>query len=83
MKEENIKGSFRGLVPFFIFIGIYLGSGLILQSQGVELAFYQMPAPIAAFAGIITAFILFKGTINENLALLSRDVATRILESCV
>lgn len=66
MKQERIKGSFKGLVPFFIFIGIYLGSGLILQSQGVELAFYQLPAPIAAFAGIIAAFILFKGTINEK-----------------
>ncbi|MGB6127531.1 MAG: Na+/H+ antiporter NhaC family protein [Psychrilyobacter sp.] len=66
MKQENVKVSFKGLVPFFIFIGIYLGSGLILQSQGVELAFYQLPAPIAAFAGIITAFILFKGTINEK-----------------
>jgi len=66
MKQENIKVSFKGLVPFFVFIGIYLGSGLILQSQGVELAFYQLPAPIAAFAGIITAFILFKGTINEK-----------------
>ena len=66
MKQENIKASFKGLVPFFVFIGIYLGSGLVLQSQGVELAFYQLPAPIAAFAGIVTAFILFKGTISEK-----------------
>jgi Na+/H+ antiporter NhaC len=66
VKQENIKGSFKGLIPFFIFIGLYLGSGLILQSQGVELAFYQLPAPIAAFAGIVSAFILFKGTITEK-----------------
>jgi Na+/H+ antiporter NhaC len=66
MEQKKIKSSFKGLIPFFIFIGIYLGSGLLLQSQGVELAFYQLPAPIAAFAGIITAFILFKGTINEK-----------------
>lgn len=66
MEQGKIKASFIGLVPFFIFIGIYLGSGLILQSQGVELAFYQLPAPIAAFAGVIAAFVLFKGTINDK-----------------
>ncbi|GLI55059.1 sodium:proton antiporter [Propionigenium maris DSM 9537] len=63
---KNIKGSFKGLIPFLIFIGLYLGSGLILQSKGVELAFYQLPAPVAVFAGIIAAFLLFKGSIGEK-----------------
>ncbi len=63
---KNIKGSFKGLIPFLIFVGLYLGSGLILQSRGVELAFYQLPAPVAVFAGIIAAFILFKGSIGEK-----------------
>ncbi len=66
MEEKKVVGSFKGLVPFFVFIGIYLGSGIVLQSKGVELAFYQLPAPVAAFAGIIVAFILFKGSITEK-----------------
>ncbi|MGL6025280.1 MAG: Na+/H+ antiporter NhaC family protein, partial [Cetobacterium sp.] len=32
----------------------------------VELAFYQLPAPVAIFPGIIAAFLLFKGTIKEK-----------------
>lgn len=30
------------------------------------MAFYQMPAPVAAFFGIISAFLLFKGTTDEK-----------------
>ena len=31
------------LLPFLVFIVIYLGAGLIMQSRGVEMAFYQFP----------------------------------------
>ena len=66
MLENQVKASFKGLIPFIVFIVIYLGAGMILQSQGVELAFYQLPGPVAAAAGIVVAFILFKGTIEEK-----------------
>ena len=35
----NKKSSALALVPFLIFVVIYLGAGLILQAQGVEMAF--------------------------------------------
>ncbi len=60
------KASFIGLIPFIVFIGFYLGSGIILDSKGVELAFYQLPAPVAIFPGIVVAFLLFKGNIKEK-----------------
>lgn len=68
MSDKQIKTPYSGiaLIPFIVFIGVYLGSGLILQAKGVEMAFYQFPAPVAVFCGIITAFILLKGTINEK-----------------
>jgi len=65
MKKKTI-GNFKGLIPFLVFIGFYLGSGIILDSMGVELAFYQLPAPVAIFPGIIVAFLLFKGSIKEK-----------------
>lgn len=34
--------------------------------KGVGMAFYQLPAPVAVFVGIIAAFILFKGSIIEK-----------------
>ncbi|WP_147369957.1 Na+/H+ antiporter NhaC family protein [Fusobacterium polymorphum] len=66
--ENNIetKGSFKGLIPFIVFILLYLGTGIFLHIAGVELAFYQLPGPVAAFTGIVVAFIIFNGTIQEK-----------------
>lgn len=66
--DNNINRKPRGyaLIPFLVFILVYLLSGIILQNRGVEMAFYQMPAPVASFVGIIVAFIMFKGTIDEK-----------------
>lgn len=63
---EKNKGSFKGLIPFLVFVGIYLGSGIALEIKGMDMAFYQLPAPIAIFPAIVCAFFLFKGTIKEK-----------------
>ena len=47
------KGSGLALLPFLIFIVVYMGTGLILQAQGVDMAFYQLPAPVAALVAIV------------------------------
>ncbi|MDR2180712.1 MAG: Na+/H+ antiporter NhaC family protein [Synergistaceae bacterium] len=54
------------LIPFLIFVALYMGVGMVLQFSGAEMAFYQMPAPIAALVGIAVAFVLFKGSIDEK-----------------
>lgn len=66
MREKEINASFRGLIPFIVFIFIYLGTGIFLNMKGVNLAFYQLPGPVAAFVAIVVAFIIFKGTIQEK-----------------
>ncbi|WFA08607.1 Na+/H+ antiporter NhaC family protein [Tissierella sp. Yu-01] len=66
MENLNKKSSGKALVPFLIFIIVYMGTGLVLQAQGVEMAFYQLPAPVAALVAIIFAFIVFKGSIDEK-----------------
>ncbi|KXZ40246.1 putative methionine transporter, NhaC family [Alkalithermobacter thermoalcaliphilus JW-YL-7 = DSM 7308] len=66
MKEQKNLSKGVSLIPFLVFILVYLGSGVYLQTKGVELAFYQFPAPVAAFIGIIFAFLLLKGSINEK-----------------
>lgn len=60
------KGNGLALIPLLLFVAIYLGAGLILQGQGVDMAFYQFPSPVALFFAIIVAFIMFKGTIDEK-----------------
>ncbi|MGB0404685.1 MAG: Na+/H+ antiporter NhaC family protein, partial [Fusobacterium sp.] len=49
---EEKKSSFLGLVPFLVFILIYLGTGITLNLKGVPMAFYQLPAPVAIFVGV-------------------------------
>ena len=61
------KASGKALLPLGIFVGIYLITGMILEIQGVEMAFYQLPAPVAAMIGVLSAFLLFKGSIDEKL----------------
>ena len=63
---EEKKSSFLGLVPFLVFILIYLGTGIILNMKGVPMAFYQLPSPVAIFVGIIVAFLIFKGKLTEK-----------------
>ena len=65
MKKED-KISAKALIPFLVFIIIYLSTGIILHLRGVEMAFYQLPAPIAAFVGIISAFLLFGGSVDDK-----------------
>lgn len=64
--ENKVKANGKALIPFLVFIVVYLSSGIILQAQGVEMAFYQFPAPVAIFCGVIVAMIMFKGTINDK-----------------
>ncbi|MCL1994238.1 MAG: Na+/H+ antiporter NhaC family protein [Spirochaetes bacterium] len=67
MENENVKASGFALIPFMSFIAIFLGAGIILERQGVAMAFYQFPAPVAVLIGVILAFIVLKGTIADKM----------------
>ena len=66
MKNNEKKGNGLALIPFVVFVLVYLSSGIILSIKGEEMAFYQFPAPIAAIIGIIVAFILIKGNLDSK-----------------
>ena len=65
MENTNRKSSGLALLPFLVFIVVYLGAGLIFQAQGVELAFYQFPSVSAMFLAVLTAFMLGKEKIGR------------------
>ena len=65
-EQSSIKPNGWALIPFIVFIGFFLLSGIILDKMGVEMAFYQIPAPIAVLIGTIVAFIMFKGSIDSK-----------------
>ena len=67
ISKKEPKG--LALLPLLVFIGIYLGAGLVLDIQGMDMAFYQFPSPVAILIGVVVAFIIFKGTIEEKFSM--------------
>lgn len=63
----NKKRNPVALVPLAVFLILFLGSGIYFHLQGKEMAFYQFPSPVAAVIGIIVAFIIGKGSIDEKM----------------
>lgn len=63
VEEQAVQPNGTALIPFIVFIAVYLGSGIVLDMSGMEMAFYQFPAPLAAAVGVIAAFILIR---NRN-----------------
>lgn len=87
MNESNneTKKIARGsaLIPFAVFIVVYLGAGIILDAKGVEMAFYQFPSPVAALIGVVVAFIMFKGTMDEKFSIFAKGCGNEnILTMC-
>ena len=75
--ETKKKSSGLALLPFAVFIVIYLGAGMILQGRGVEMAFYQFPAVVAMFIAVLIAFAMnYKAGINENFKVFARGAAS-------
>ena len=55
------------LLPFIVFLAIFLGSGIYHSLIGTEFAFYQIKAPVAAIPAIILAVVLYKGKLNAGI----------------
>lgn len=66
-RKKEKKASGKALLPFGVFVGVYLATGIILQLRGVDMAFYQLPSPVAAMLGVLCAFALFSGKIDEKI----------------
>lgn len=68
MEKNNLgpKPNGAALLPFIAFVAVYLATGLILNAMGVEMAFYQIAAPVCILPAIILAFFIFKGSIDEK-----------------
>ena len=66
--KSNIKPSLKSLLPFGVFLGLFLGTGIVLTLQGVEFAFYQLPASIAIIPAILLAIAMGRDTVNEKIS---------------
>lgn len=71
-------GSFRSILPLLLFVGVFLGFGIYNDD------FYALPSPIAAFAGIVSAFFLLKGKVNDKIDIFLKGCGDgKILTMCM
>ena len=61
------KVSSLAVLPFLVFLSLFIGSGLYYQSLGTDFAFYQIKAPVAILPAILIAFLMVKGSFNKAL----------------
>lgn len=83
MSEVNV-GAKRSLLPLLLFVALFLGTGLYLQSQGVAYAFYQLPGPVAILPALVLALWLYKGPLNAGIDLLVKGAGnSNIITMCI
>ena len=63
-----IKANPVALLPLAVFLALFLGTGIYYHSQGVEMAFYQLAAPVAILPAIILAVALSKQPIEQRVS---------------
>lgn len=83
LKESPLRPNGKALIPFLIFLLCFLGTGIFFQIRGTEMAFYQMPAPVAILIGVVVAFFMFKGSMDQKFALFAKGCGDfNILTMC-
>lgn len=55
------------LLPLMLFLALFLGTGTYLTWQGVDYAFYQLPAPVAVLPALLLALIITKDKVNTTI----------------
>lgn len=63
----EIKPNPIALIPLALFLALFLGTGITLHVQGVDMAFYQLAAPVAILPAIILSIMLSKQRLNERI----------------
>ena len=84
MSTETKKANGLALLPFVVFIVLFMGFGIFYMVTGVDMPFYQFPTVTAMFIAVIVAFALSKGTIDEKFATFAKgsgnlDVLTMLI----
>ncbi|KOO60037.1 sodium:proton antiporter [Rheinheimera sp. KL1] len=72
------------LLPLLLFVALFLGTGLYLQSQGVDYAFYQLPGPVAIIPALVLAIWLYKAPLAESIEVLVKGAGnSNIITMCI
>lgn len=84
LKNVNTRTEKLSLLPFLLFIGLFLGSGITLQIQGIDHPFQQLPGQVAIIPALILAVILYRKPLNESIAVLVKGAGNdNIITMCM
>ena len=84
MEKSKFKPNGFALVPFLIFVVVYLGIGVTLVAKGDPMGFYGFKGPVAVIVGIIAAFLMHKGSIDEKFDALVKGCGdANIITMCI
>ncbi|QUJ66811.1 Na+/H+ antiporter NhaC family protein [Photobacterium sp. GJ3] len=79
-----IKPSALALLPLAVFLALFIGVGSYLTWQGIDFAFYQLPAPVAALPAVLLAILLSKDKLNQSIESFMRGVGhSDIIAMCM
>ena len=84
MKSENQQQAKLSLLPLMLFVLLFLGTGLYLQSQGVAYAFYQLPGPVAIIPALVLAIWLNRAPLAQSIELMVKGAGnSNIITMCI
>ncbi|WP_459777953.1 Na+/H+ antiporter NhaC family protein [Photobacterium sp. R1] len=82
--SETIAPSALALLPLAVFLALFIGVGSYLTWQGVDFAFYQLPAPVAALPAVLVGILLSKDRLNQSIEQFMRGVGhSDIIAMCM
>ena len=61
---------FLSLIPFLLFVSIFLGSGIVFSIIGIENAFYQVSPILAIIPSVFLALLISKSTGKDKIKML-------------
>lgn len=81
---QQPASSVLALLPLVVFLTIFIGSGVYFSLQGVDYAFYQVPAQVAILPAVVLALLLSKEKINTAIEQFMRGMGhSDIIAMCL
>jgi len=82
--NTQVIPSFVPLLPLLVFFALFLGTGIYYTLNGVDMAFYKLPAPIAILPAIALSVLLAKDSLEKSInSLLAGMGDSNIIAMCL
>jgi Na+/H+ antiporter NhaC len=84
MNASALSQAKLSLLPLLLFVLLFLGTGLYLQSQDVAYAFYQLPGPVAIIPALVLAIWLHRAPLTQSIEVMVKGAGnSNIITMCI